>query len=159
MGVSCGSDSDGGGGTSNKTIGELSTAEVASLCKSVESKMDRLAEAFVSITCTQIALVDEDTCTSERKSCVADPPEEATLGADAEFECAEDEQDSITTDCPELTVSELQGCLEAVVKSFESAASSYSCSSDGGELAAPGTPQACKSLKSVCPQLADFSGS
>jgi hypothetical protein len=157
MGMGCGSDGDAGV-TDNKTIGDLSSAEVATVCKSVQSKMDRLAKAFVSITCTQIALVDEGTCTAERKSCVADPPEEATLGAEADFDCAADSQESITNDCPKLTVGELQGCLESVVKTFETTASSYTCSSEGGELASPGTPKACMDLKGVCPMLADFSG-
>jgi hypothetical protein len=159
MAMSCGGDAgDGGGASSNKTVGELSPSEITSVCKSVQSKMDRLADAFVSITCTQLALPDPDTCTAERKSCVADPPEEATLGADADFDCAADSQGSITNDCPELTVGELQGCLEAVVKSVESAASSYTCSSDGSELESPATPKACRDLKAVCPMLADFSG-
>jgi hypothetical protein len=159
VGMGCGeSGSDGLGAASNDAIGDLSSSEVAAVCKSVQAKIDRLAKAFVSITCTQIALVDEDTCAAERKSCIANPPEEATLGADADFDCRAESQESITNDCPKLTVNQLQGCLEAVVKNFETTASAYSCGADDGELASPDTPKACKDLEEVCPMLADFSG-
>jgi hypothetical protein len=156
LGAGCGDDD--GSSSGDQTIGELSTSQVATLCKSVQAKMDRLEKAFISVICTDEALFDEDTCSAERKSCIADPPAEATLGDDANLECGADKQESVTTDCPMLTVDQLQGCLEAVVKSFETTAASFTCTSDPDALEEPATPKACRDLKAVCPMLSDFSG-
>jgi hypothetical protein len=156
LGAGCGDDG-GGERPGDQTLGELSSAEVTTLCRSVQTKMDRLEKAFISVVCTDDALFDEDTCSTERQSCIADPPADATLGDDVDLECA-DSDGSITTDCPELTVDQLQGCLEAVVKSLEAAAASYTCSSDPEVIEEPPTPRACSDLRAVCPMLSDFTG-
>jgi len=158
LGAGCGDDGGGDASSGKQTLGELSAAEVTTLCKSVQTKLDRLEKAFISIVCTDDAMFDEDTCTAERKSCIADPPVEATLGEDANLECDVDSDGSVTTECPKLTADQLQGCLEAVVKTIETTAASYTCSADPDAFEEPATPKACRDLKSVCPMLSDFSG-
>jgi len=136
-------------------LGELSTADAKDVCKSVQAKMQRLEKAFVSVTCTDTALSDEDTCSEERAACIKDPPEDALLG-DLEIGCETGDELSVTEECPKVTVAQLEECLELTVKNVEDVAKALTCTTDESDLDDLDEIKACLDLEDICPLLADL---
>ncbi len=150
--LGCGDD-DGVSGT--QRVGDLSPSEVESVCKEVDAKFTRLEKAFVKVTCTILGQLSPTTCESARAQCIEDTPSSGSLDGMIDFACS-GTPDAITQICPDVTVGELQGCLEGIIDTIEAAVGQYGCDASA-TFDSPATPKACTDLGTRCAQLADFS--
>jgi hypothetical protein len=153
--TACNDEGRSGENIGSTKLGELSTAETKDVCASVHAKMQQLEKAFVSVTCTDTALLDDDTCSEERAACIKDPPEDALLG-DIAIDCESGNELSVTEECPKVTVEQLENCLEETVKSVEDVAKALTCTTDESSLDDLEEIKACTDLEAICPELADL---
>jgi hypothetical protein len=152
-GLGCGDD-DGGGGSGvsgSKKLGDLTSSEVRSLCNGVKTRFERMDEAFISISCTELSY-GEDTCKADVQDCIENPPNDDDP-FEAGFTC---ENDDGELECPTITVKEFEGCIEAMTRTFENMADEFTCTSNPTTIEPPSAPKACTDLGSRCENLSSI---
>lgn len=155
--MGCGDDGEGGVSASKK-VGELSDSETQNFCGEVEETFARLQKIIVSVTCTERALEDEQTCSSVRRACIDDPPAEIDVAEQIDFECSgERDEGGLTRVCADVTVGELRSCVDGLLDALEDVADSFTCTSDLSALKPPAVPSACTKLGQRCATLSDLS--
>jgi hypothetical protein len=153
--AACGDGGGASGVAASKTLGELSDAELSRVCGAVDARYLDFERAFVSMTCTQQARSAPSTCSSARQQCIASTDPEGSLAGTVSFEC-EGTTSSITVSCAQITVAELNACMEDIVAGVDALAEKYTCTSAEGELQPPAAPSSCTSLGERCPMFANF---
>lgn len=162
--VACGDDDGGGGGgtggvSNNKKVGDLSESEAKALCNGLSSKFQKLGEAQTQILCVaQSAALsggDEDRCEESVDTC------KEQIGEDLGIDCDENEGETgVSDECDEVTVGELNDCLDATVKAMDAIKAKVTCSTDVSELgdlmSEYETPAACSKIEAKCPDVADM---
>jgi hypothetical protein len=153
--LACGESDDGGSGVSGSTkVSDLSASEAKSVCTNLQAKFMRTGAATAKITCTAQALaLSPSSCASTVDDCVA----QAEDDPDFDLDCEGDDGDSagVPEDCADVTVSEIEACVEATAKQTEALAAKLSCSSDLADFSNTDTtaPAACTKLADRCPDL------
>lgn len=153
--AACGDDDGSGELSSSKKLGELSEAELTSVCADVDARYLDFEKAVVSVSCTQQGRADASTCTAVRQQCVDSTNPADALAGTVKFEC-KGTTGSVASSCAQITVAELDACVDAIAASVETLATNYTCTADESVLQPPAAPANCTSLGERCPMFADF---
>lgn len=158
--VGCGGDDSGGTGgvSSNEKVGDLSAAEAKALCKSLSSKLQQVGDAQTDLVCVaQSAALsggNADTCESSVGQC------KEQYGDDLTIDCETDGETGVSDACNDVTVGELNDCLDATIAALDAVSKKVTCStplSDLQDLSTSfETPAACTKIDAKCPDVADM---
>lgn len=145
--VACGGDDDGSSGVeSDKTLDEVTIGEAMDLC---EWERDIFpTEDFAKLVCYAAALQSAD-CETFVQDCLdepSDPVDESSCEIDPE------DFDNPPACYSEITVGELEGCIEAIIDVVAAAADDVSCDSSPDDIDIP-LPDVCLELQDQCPDL------
>jgi hypothetical protein len=157
--VACGEDDGGstGGVSSSKKIGELNESEAKEFCRSAASKLNRFLTANLDLVCIGFGVGlgdgDKEVCEEQVEECEAE--NDGTFEVDCDTATVTEDGD-----CEDVTVGELNACLEANAKAVEAVKAKVSCSTDIDGLDEIQSdyeqPKACKDISDRC-SLADMS--
>jgi hypothetical protein len=161
--LACGDDDSGGGGggsgvASSKKVGDLSESEARALCRQIEGKFARIGAAQTELVCVAQAAAlsggDAARCESSADQCRMQDAEALALDCDGE----DGETGGVSTECDDVTVGELNDCIEASAKALEAISKMVTCETDVSELGdlstSYETPASCTSIEAKCPDVA-----
>lgn len=147
-------DSGGGSGVSNsKKISELSESDKTKVCNALQTKFTGVESDSTKLSCTlqgfTFAQEDADECAMVRDDCIDEA--EGVPSEDTDLGCNTDEGE--LEDCGNVTVGELNACVDALAEAIEALAKRITCSSTAADLSAAedfASPEACTKLESRC---------
>lgn len=156
--LACGEDSGGGGGSGvsgSSKVADLSDSEAKSVCNTLQGKFDRTATATTKITCTAQALaLSPNSCQATVDDCIDQMADDSDFDIDCDGEGGQ--SGGVPEDCADVTVSEIETCVEATAKQAEALAAKLNCSSSLEDFSDDDakSPAACTKLADRCPDLA-----
>jgi hypothetical protein len=148
----CGGDDDGSGVDGDKTLDQLSDAEVEDLC---EWSFDLVSDGdAIRFACYLVALStsegDPEACETLAQACVDDAP---PIDRD-EIDCTADVEE-LPACAADITVAELEACSEGTADLVANLADEISCDSSPDDVLDFEAPAACIALEEQCPELFD----
>jgi hypothetical protein len=154
--LACGDDEGSTGGVSNDAkLGDVSGADARAVCRNLESKFKRIGEAQTDILCVARGVAssegDERQCNSAVEQC-RDAREDTGLDCNDS-----DDESGVSSACNDVTVGELNDCLDAMAEAVESVAQMLTCRLDTEGLEdvslAYDEPASCTAIMSKCPDI------
>jgi hypothetical protein len=149
--VACGGDNGGGGGggsgiPSSTTLDQLTDEQIVTLCEYVSEQFN--SDSIDKVVCHYIALAfGSEMCEADVEECLAEPSEPA--------DCSMAPDDELPACASQVTVGELEACLNEQAARFDQLAAGVSCSSDPADLEAAFNEvgPACMIVQQKCPEL------
>jgi hypothetical protein len=147
----CGGDDDGG--TDERRISSLSTAEAKELCQDLLASIDNSEWMGVArLVCGVAELLEPECNNAHIDACVTQTL--AALKAEpAQCDDVSDDQTDLSS-CT-VTVGELYSCLQDTISAISAVGKTLKCENLGTINLDPALPPSCQRIKASCPGLVD----
>lgn len=151
--LGCGGSDDDSGPSASTKASELTEQEAEDLCNEWADEMDAAIDAqhFGCIFGAAMASGGDSTmCQTVYDTCMAEDYTPEPNDCDDAY--------ADTTDCPDVTIGEMEACQDAMMAQFKDATDGVTCQSDETALNGLGTamgtvPQACQDVQEKCPSM------